>query len=122
MVTENQQWAVIGGANGHVQVRDFVLPIQGHDVSFDVANWAYDFTGCVLAVVDHSRRVSVEEATDSAVDAQETFMFQNFAARVLAGDLDPAWPEIALKTQLVSDACLASARQGGAMVAVEWPP
>ncbi len=99
-----------------------MLGIQGHDVGFDVANWAYDFTGCVLAVVDHSHRVSVEEATDSAVDAQETFMFQNFAAQVFTGDPDPAWPEIALKTQLVSDACLASARQGGAMVGVEWPP
>jgi hypothetical protein len=38
---------------------------------------------------------------------------------VLAGKVDPTWGEIALKTQIVLDACLASARNGGALVEVK---
>ena len=121
-VTENQQWATIGGQRGHIHVRDFVLPLQGEEIGFDVANWSYDFEGCVLALVDQSRRVAVDEPSDSAVTAQETNMFRNFAAQVLAGTLDPLWPEVALKTQTILDACLASARAGGKDVAVESRP
>ena len=121
-VTENQQWAIIGGEKGHLHVRDFVLPIQGEEIGFDVANWDYDFQGCVLAVNDRSRRVSVDEPSDSAVHAQETNMVENFANLVLAGKTDPMWPDVALKTQIIIDACLASARAGGAEVAVEPHP
>ena len=121
-LTENQQWATIGGERGHIHVRDFVLPFQGGDIGFDVANWKYDFEGCVLTTVDGSRRVAVDEPSDSAAKAQETNMVENFSAQVLAGTLDPAWPEAALKTQTVLDACLASARAGGADVALEPRP
>ena len=118
-VTENQQWAYIGGEKGHIHMRDFVLPMQGDDIGFDVANWAYSFEDCVLAVIDQSARIEVDEPSDSAVAAQETNMFRAFAVEALAGTLDPFWPEVALKTQAILDACLASARSGGADVAVE---
>ena len=118
-VTENQQWAIIGGAKGHIHIRDFVMPLHGREIGFDIANWAYDFAGCDLDLVDQSRRVSVDESSNSAANAQETNMFRNFAALVLDGGLDPLWPGIALKTQLIADACLASARAGGEIVEVE---
>ena len=95
---------------------------RASDIGFDVANWKYDFEGCVLTTVDGSRRVAVDEPSDSAAKAQETNMVENFSAQVLAGTLDPAWPEAALKTQTVLDACLASARAGGADVALEPRP
>ncbi len=121
-VAENQQWATIGGEKGHIHVRDFVLPFQAGEIGFDVANWAYEFEGCVLSVHDQSRRVSIDEPSDSAAGAQETHMVENFSAQVLAGTIDPFWPEVALKTQTILDACLASARAGGADVAIESRP
>ena len=45
-------------------------------------------------------------------------MIHNFSALVLSGKLEPIWGEIALKTQLVLDACLESARDGGRVVRV----
>ena len=121
-VAENQQWATIGGEKGHIHIRDFVLPFEAGEIGFDVANWAYEFEGCVLAVRDQSRRVSIDEPSGSAPEAQECHMIENFSAQVLAGKLDPFWPEVALKTQIILDACLASARAGGADLAVESRP
>ena len=121
-MTENQQWASIGGANGHIHMRDFVMPLQGDEVSFDIADYDFEFAGCTLDLVDRSRRISVEEASSSAANTQETNMFRNFAALVLGGGLEPLWPDIALKTQLITDACMASARAGGEIVEVEPRP
>ena len=45
-------------------------------------------------------------------------MIRTFSALVLSGKVDPSWGEIALETQLVLDACLRSARDGGRLVAV----
>jgi hypothetical protein len=46
-------------------------------------------------------------------------MIRTFSGLVLGGKVDPVWGEIALKTQTVLDACLASARSGSAMVEVK---
>jgi predicted dehydrogenase len=44
--------------------------------------------------------------------AQDTSMIRNFVNQARSGSLNSDWPEIALKTQLVMDACLQSARSG----------
>jgi hypothetical protein len=46
-------------------------------------------------------------------------MIRNFAAQVQSGKLNEFWPEVALKTQLVLDACLASARDGSRLTPVQ---
>jgi hypothetical protein len=43
--------------------------------------------------------------------AQEANMFRNFANQIFSGKLNDDWPEIALKTQKVQDACLEAARK-----------
>jgi hypothetical protein len=59
------------------------------------------------------------EFTDkSRVDpltAQESNMVRAFADQVLSGKLNDAWPDWALKTQIVANGCLDSARTGRAV-------
>jgi hypothetical protein len=45
-------------------------------------------------------------------------MARTFGEIVLSGQLDPSWGDVALKTQVVIDACLKSAREGGKPVSV----
>ena len=119
--TEHQQWANISGAKGHVHIRDFVLPFYGPEASFDVNNAVFEIDGCNLHMEDHVRRVAVSEYSDSHRTSQETKLFRRFGDIVLSGKLDPHWPGIALQTQEILDACLASARNGGAEVDVGSP-
>ena len=67
----------------------------------------------------HATRFAVHEYSDGATDSQETNMIRTFAGLITSGTLDPTWPDIALKTQVVLDACLRSAREAGNMVPVE---
>ncbi len=46
-------------------------------------------------------------------------MFRNFAALALSGKPDDSWGEMALKTQIVLDACLRSAEADGRPVEVD---
>lgn len=117
-LTENQQWANISGSHGFIHVRDFVLPYFGGSASFDVVNSKFDVHGCDFNMHGHTRTVSSPEYSNSYPDAQEVNLFRNFAALVTSGRLDAHWPDIALKTQRVMDACLNSARNGSRDVAI----
>lgn len=118
-VTENQQWANMSGTAGSVFLHDFVLPFYGHQVEFEVFKPRFVAQGCQFNMEGDRRRVTLHEYSNNAADAQETNLFRNFADLVRRGRVDPHWSEIALKTQLVTDAALASARQDGRPVAVE---
>jgi predicted dehydrogenase len=115
-LTEHQQWVNISGTKGNLQVSDFVLPFYDSEVAFDVNNSHFDITGCTFNMERHSRRIAVKEFGNNHPTAQETKLYRNFAALVLGGVPDSHWPDIALKTQRVLDACLASARDGGTVV------
>ena len=78
---------------------------------FNFKNTSYHWEG-------HPRRFAAPEYSDGHPDAQETNMIRNFSALVSAGKCDDSWGEIALVTQRVVDACVASAREGGRPVAV----
>jgi len=110
--TWNQQIAHVSGSKGSLLLHDFVLPYFGGESAFDVFNATMDISNCQYNMVEHTRRVSVREYSNNKPDAQETNLFRNFSTLVLSGRLDPHWPEIALKTQQVMDACLESARNG----------
>lgn len=118
-ITQMQQWAVVGGVNGYLHVRDFVLPHYGSELSFEVSNPVFNIAGCDFNMEEHTRRVAVREYSNAAAEAQETRMFRTFAELALSGRPDPRWGEMSLKTQLVLDACLRSARDGGRTVEVE---
>ena len=59
-----------------------------------------------------TRRVNVPEYSNSHATAQEAGLFRTFSTLVTSGKRDPHWGDIALKTQLVLDACRQSAKEG----------
>ena len=115
-LTEHQQWVNVSGTKGNLQVSDFVLPFYDSEVAFDVNNSHFDINGCQFNMERHSRRVPVKEFANNHPNAQETNLFRNFAKLALSGKPDSHWPEIALKTQKILDACMESARNDGALV------
>lgn len=117
-LTEHQQLVHISGSKGNVTLNDFVLPWYGNELSFEVSNPVFDFTGCVCVMERHSEIHHIPEYSNNAPDAQETNLFRKFNELALSGKPDPFWPEVALKTQIVMDACLTSARNGSIPVEV----
>ena len=110
--TENQQWANVGGTRGFVHVPDFVLPFFGDETRFEVTNSVFEVRGCDFDMQRRSRRVAVPEYASSHPSAQEARMFRAFSTLAASGRRDPHWGEIALKTQLLLDACRQSAAEG----------
>jgi predicted dehydrogenase len=116
---ENHQWAVVSGTRGYLTVPDFVLPFYGSEVGFEVNCPLFRARGCEFNMESHPRRYSVNEYSNGWPDSQETNMIREFARIVQSGQVVPYWEEIALKTQLVLDACLRSAREDGRAVRLE---
>jgi hypothetical protein len=109
-LTNNEQWAYISGTKGYLRVPDFVVPFFGNESSFQVNNAVHNVTGCDHNMESHWRRFTVPEYSNSHPTAQETNLFRNFADQVRSGSLNETWPDIALKTQQVMNACFDSAR------------
>ena len=110
---ENQQWFTISGTKGYVQVPDFVLPHVGSEVGFSVEQSHFAVDGCRFQMKRNHREIRVPEYSDGHTTSQETKLFRRFGGLVLGGAPDPFWPDISLKTQVLLDACLESARDGG---------
>jgi predicted dehydrogenase len=87
-------WAVATGTNGNVRVPDFVLPKKSSQGALEIDG-------------NSSDDLIMDPAT-----AQETMMIRAFSKQVLSGKLNDAWSEWALKTQIVTNACLNAARAG----------
>ncbi|WP_164102165.1 Gfo/Idh/MocA family protein [Candidatus Laterigemmans baculatus] len=115
-LAENQQWAVISGERGYVRVDDFVLPWMGPELAWETCQHVFDTEEARFNMNRHARREAIAEYSHGAPGAQEVTMVQRFAELVRSGSPDPYWPEIALRTQQVMDACLRSAQQDGAAV------
>jgi predicted dehydrogenase len=113
---ENQQWATVSGVEGYLTVSDFVLPLFGSEVGFEVTRPVFRVRGCTFNMEGHSRRFAVSEYSNGTPDAQETNMIRVFSRIVTSGQLEPQWGENALRTQQVIDACLESAQQDGGKV------
>lgn len=113
---ESQQWVSFMGGKATLRIADFVHPRNSYAPEFEFQQTIQR----VPATAGTSLPTTAGELAESGhPSAQDTLMFRHFAAQVLGGSLNAAWPEIALKTQLVQDACLASARAGGNLVTVE---
>ena len=115
-LTEHQQFATVSGSKGFLHLSDFVLPVNGSEVAFNVENSVFAARGCDFVMESHPQRIAVREYSHSHPSSQETNLFRTFGDLVLGGEPDRKWGEIALKTQRVMDACLQSAREGGAEV------
>ena len=82
-------------------------------MEFFVRQANFNIVGPDFNMEDHLRRVAVPEYASSHVPSQEIHMVSKFSELALSGKPDPFWPEIALKTQIVLDAILESARNDG---------
>lgn len=115
-LTHNEQLAQINGTQGAVRLTDFVLPFYGDEVAFEVNHAEFVVNGCEFHMEPRRRRLALPEYSDGHGSSQETNLFRNFSAQVLSGELNAAWPQIALNTQSVMDACFDSARADGRLV------
>lgn len=109
-ITENQQWVHLSGTRGSLRVDDFVLPEFGNTAHFTTQQPQFRTEGCDFNMEGHSLRHETPEYSNSHASSQETRLFKNFSAQVRTGKLNEEWPKIALLTQEVMEACLASAR------------
>jgi len=109
-ITENQQLAQISGDRGYLRLCDFVLPFFGSELEFESCNSSYVVDGCSFNMQPGIRRWTTSEYSNSHPHAQESNMFRNFARQIQSGQLNKEWPEMALKTQRIMDACLESAQ------------
>jgi predicted dehydrogenase len=116
--TENQQWANLSGTKGFIHIPDFVLGYFDSEVAFTVTNAHFETRGCQFNMENHTQRVALREYSNNMPNSQETNLFRNFGEIVLTKKLVPAWSEIALKTQRVLDALMASAHQQSVLVSV----
>jgi predicted dehydrogenase len=112
-LTANEQCALVSGTKGYLRLADFVAPFHGPEVGFEVNNAVHNARGCDFNMEAHWQRFSVPEHSNSHPSAQETNLFRNFAAQVRSGTLNEQWPEMALKTERVMEACFESAHTGG---------
>ncbi len=89
----DQEWLHLCGSEGNLRVPDFVSPVKENDCDWEIN---YD-------------RLPRSAASGIGNVAR---MFARFADEVAAGVPDQDWAEIALKTQIVQDACLRSSSLG----------
>jgi predicted dehydrogenase len=93
-LTAYRDWVIATGTNGSVRIPDFVHPRKSSEGALEIDGTISDD----LAV--------------NPLAAQEANMIRNFANQVLSGKLNDAWPDWALKTQIVTNACMDAARTG----------
>ncbi len=117
-ITGLAQWANILGNRGYLHLSDFVLPFAGNKTSFETSSPVHNVQGCDFKLEPHSRRWAASEHGHSHPSAQETNLFRNFVEQVRSGKLNLSWPEAALKTQRVLQACRESAVAGGKLLEV----
>lgn len=110
-----QQWVSFMGAQGTLRMADYVHPRNSYESAYEINATEHRVPAAPGTVVplDAGALSQLGHPT-----AQDTLMIRNFAAQVQSGKLNEFWPEVALKTQLVLDACLASARNGSVQVSV----
>lgn len=101
-VAQYQNWVHVSGTKGSLVIPDFVHPLSDHEPAFEL-NQKEIRVKCCDCGAKHS---------GSRAFAQQTNMIRNFSNQIRSGRLNAEWPESALKTQKVLDACLESARRG----------
>jgi predicted dehydrogenase len=121
-ITDLQQTAFISGPGGCLEVHDFVLPFFGCEVNFSTWSPVHQVQGCQFNLEPHCRLWSLREYSNNHPSAQEVNMFRNFVDQVRSGCIQEGWPEMALKTQCVMEACRDSALKEGKAVQVPDSP
>lgn len=114
--TQHCQAAYITGEKGYLHLPDFVLPYYGNASNFETSSNAFEVNGCHYNFAKYASNYRCDEYASGHKTAQESNLYRCMSDIALTGKLDPFWPEVALKTQKLLDACLQSAKNDGAMV------
>lgn len=114
-LTANEQGATISGTKGYLRTADFVVPVQGGEVVFEVNQTAHT----ALGVQTQWQRIAVPEHGSNHPTAQETNLFRNFANQVRTGQINESWMDMAWKTQRVMEACFLSAQESSRLVELD---
>jgi len=118
-LTENQQTAILSGDKGYISVDDFVLPFYDAEAKWSHHNHVLEIDNCRWNFGRHTAVQAVAEYPGGEPNAQEVNMFRRMAELVLSGNIDPLYPELAIKTQRILDACRRSDAAGGKKIAIE---
>ncbi len=105
------QWVSVSGQKGWLRLPDFVHPFDSYECAFEVNQKEVRISAAAGAKCPPG----TDPMTQGHATAQDTRMFRNFANQIFSGRLNRDWPMWALKTQIVLDACLESARRGAAV-------
>lgn len=111
-LAHNQEWALVSGTNGYLRVEDFVVPLDGEQIGFEVSNHQLLKSGCEFKMAPRVKHYDVVERSQAGASAQESNLFREFGNQIRSGRLNEEWPQFALKTQIVMEGCLRSARVG----------
>ena len=109
--TGYEQWAQISGTKGNISIHDFVNPFAGPSIKFQIRQPGKSVDTGDFGVNENDHTIVVDEPGSSGPLSQETNLFRKFGSLVLSGQVDDHWPNIALQTQQVVNACFAWARQ-----------
>jgi len=118
-LANQEQITNVIGSKECVEFSDFVLPFTSEETSFNVRRNIPSIVGLEWRIETQLQRMNTGQHGSDIPTAQETNMFRNFAAQVLSGRLNSDWPAQALKTQIVVDACLASAQADGRLLDIK---
>lgn len=119
-LAQNQEWAHVSGSRGYLRLEDFVMPFDGPRLGFEMCHADYVKSGCEFKMTRRLRRATISEHSQAHSSAQESNLFRAFADQVRAGRLNPDWPDWALKTQTVMDACLEAAEKSVSIRVHPW--
>ena len=112
-ITQDQQWVHVSGTEGSLRIDDFVLPFYGDEATFETIRPVFRVEGCAFNMEPHRQTHRVSEYSNNHPTSQEAGLYRNFARQARSGTLNAAWSDMAVQTQRVMEACLASARDGG---------
>lgn len=115
-LVENQQQATISGQHGYLALNDFVLPFYDAEVAFGKHENVLEIHNCTWNMRRHASRIAVKEYASGEANSQEVNMIRAMNDIVLSSELNDHWPEIALKTQRLLDACRESADRDGVRI------
>jgi predicted dehydrogenase len=115
-ITDLQQTVLLSGPRGCLELHDFVLPFFGSESSFETWTPVHRVRASQFNLESHHRLWHTPEYSNNHPEAQETNLFRAFACQAQRGKLNHSWPEMALKTQRVMEACRDSARREGRLL------
>ena len=118
-LSENQQTVLLSGSEGYLTVEDFVLPAYDAEAKWSVHRHVLEIDNCRWNFRRHIDRRAVHEYGCGEANSAEVNMVRKLGQLAIDGTLDPLYPELARKTQMILDACCRSDAAGGSLVTVE---